>query len=240
MATHQRIRVRVANSCLSLLNWCLGNVWRKQGGLSFVVWGDWSSLDVSGNIDPCEPVSNTGHQTTQRKSQLFLQENMKATCLLWLANHNLSRINQCWEHVLPWTCVINLKNNGSNKLSFKCFFQFLGNKPNKGYFPVKNSGIPNVVILNSPKRFLKKVQLVHVVMLSFCMTAWKYKKWHWWFGKGKSKNVWQIWDRSYTIMGVSLCSSDDKNHNCPRRHLPQLWHKECQYTIPQVVLAPCW
>ena len=47
---------------------------------------------------------------------------------------------------------------------FHKFFQFLGNKPNKGYFPVKNCGIPNVVILNSPKRPLKKVQLVHVVM----------------------------------------------------------------------------
>ena len=47
---------------------------------------------------------------------------------------------------------------------FQKLFQFLGNKPNKGYFPVKNCGIPNVLILNSPKRPLKKVQLVHVVM----------------------------------------------------------------------------
>ena len=73
---------------------------------------------------------------------------------------------------------------------FQALFQFRGNKPHKGYFPVKNCGILNVVILNDmPKRPLKKV-LCSRRHAHTCMTAWKYttseisgleKATIWWF-----------------------------------------------------------
>lgn len=183
IATHQRIRVRVADCWLSLLNWCLGNAfeetWRtvvrslgwlilfRRFGQYWLIWtmGSFEPLFSNGHKQRDAKVNSFARKYEGKVSALTCQDFCKAQLE---QNQTMFTMNMCDS---PKTM---------DQALLQTLFQFRGNKPNKGYFPVKTSGILNVVILNDmPKRPLKKV-LCSRRHAHTCMTAWKYiyNKWN--------------------------------------------------------------